>query len=256
MKRLLVTLTVAESKRLIAKGLLQTEEVQNALKKGYLCVTLGTTTSYLVEEILGDYEKVRHVAGVIVPRGVWVTDREHRNTDAIFKRGEYIEGKKVTDVLDELGPDDVIIKSANALDINMVPLILLASETAGSIGSFLGAVAARNIRLIMPVGLEKCIPSSHEEIKGQFGIHSWDYTIGMPVGVIAVPEAFVFTEIEALEVLFGVTAIPIAAGGVNGAEGAVTLFVMGDDENVAAAYEFLVSEIKGEEPFPTIEHLK
>ncbi len=255
MKRLLVTLTVAESKRLIAKGLLQTEEVQYALENGYLCVTLGTTNSYLVEEILDGYDKERHVAGVIVPRGVWITDREHRSTDAIFKRGEYIEGKKVADVLSELGPGDVIIKGANALDVNMVPLVLLASENGGSIGSVIGAVAARNIRLIMPVGLEKYIPTSYEEIRGQFGIRDLDYVIGTPVGVMAVPEAFVFTEIEALDVLFGVSAIPVAAGGVNGAEGSVTLLIVGEDSDVSAAHEFLISEIKGEEPFPTIRHL-
>ena len=57
MKKLLVTLTVAEGKRLIAKGLLALDEVQAALKEGYLCITLGTTSSYLVEEILGEYDK-------------------------------------------------------------------------------------------------------------------------------------------------------------------------------------------------------
>ena len=57
MKKLLVSLTPSESKRLIAKGLLALDEVQTALKEGYLCVTLGTTSSYLVEEILGEYDK-------------------------------------------------------------------------------------------------------------------------------------------------------------------------------------------------------
>ena len=78
MKKLLVTLTPAESKRLIARGLLATDAIQKALKNGYLCVTLGTTSSYLVEEILGEYDKTRHIAGVVMPHGLSVTKAESR----------------------------------------------------------------------------------------------------------------------------------------------------------------------------------
>jgi hypothetical protein len=252
MKKLLVSLTVAESKRLIAKGLLALDEVQTAMQEGYLCITLGTTSSYLVEEILGTYDKTRHVAGLSVKEGISILAKDRRTFDAIFHKGEYIDNKKVVDIIHELGPDDVIIKSANALDRDMVPLVLLASSTGGTVGSFIGGVASKNITLIMPVGLEKCIPVSYDEIAGRFGMDDWDYSIGMPVGIIAVPEGVPFTEIEALEALFGVEAMPIAAGGVNGAEGAVTLFVEGDDEDIDDAYNYL-KELKGEPPFPIIE---
>jgi hypothetical protein len=88
-----------------------------------------------------------------------------------------------------------------------------------------------------------------------FGKDDWDYAIGTPVGAIALHEGLAFTEIEALEVLFNVQAIPIAAGGVNGAEGSVTLFIEGGDEETARAYEFL-ADLKGEPPFPKIKHVK
>ncbi len=254
MKKLLVTLTVSEGKRLIAKGLLALDEVQTALREGYLCITLGTTSSYLVEEILGEYDKTKHMAGLTVREGMSVLSKELRAFDAIFYKGEYLDGKKVIDVVDELGPNDVIIKSANALDSDMVPLVLLASETGGTVGSFIGAASSKNITVIMPVGLEKCIPVAHGEIVGRFGKDDWDYSIGMPVGIIAVPEGIPFTEMEALEVLFGVEAVPIAAGGVNGAEGAITLFIEGDDEDIIEVYEFLKG-IKGEPPFPEIRNI-
>ncbi|MCK4566179.1 MAG: hypothetical protein KAU48_02610, partial [Candidatus Thorarchaeota archaeon] len=138
MKKLLATLTPAESKRLIARGILATDLVQNALKNGYLCITVGTTSGYLVEEILGEYDKTLHIAGIVVPKGLAVTDGKKRSSDAIFHKGELLENKKVIDVLDKLGPDDVIIKSANALDENYVPIVLLAHETAGTVGVFLG----------------------------------------------------------------------------------------------------------------------
>ncbi len=255
MKKLLVTLTPAEGKRLIAKGLLATDSVRNALKEGHLCIALGTTSSYLVEEILGKYDKAKHVAGVVVPKGLSVTMRETRSYDAIFYKGRYIDNKKIVDVLGELGPGDVIVKSPNALDSDFVPIILLANPTGGSIGSFIGAAAARNITVIMPASLEKCIPVAYAEFCHSFGLSDWDYTVGMPVGAIAVLEGIPFTEIEALDTLFGVTATPIAAGGVNGAEGSVTLFVEGEDEDVKEAHDFLLSKIKGEPPFPHIDNV-
>lgn len=255
MKKLLVTLTPAEGKRLIAKGLLVTDLIKKALKDGYLCITLGTTSAYLVEEILGDYDKTKHIAGIVVPKGLAVTESDSRAFDAIFRKGEYLDEKKVKDVLDEMGPNDVIIKSANGLDENYVPLVLLASDVGGTWGSFIGAAVAKNIKIIMPVGLEKSIPVAYEEFCGQFGKDDWDYAIGTPVGVAGVTEGIAFTEIDALEALFGVAATPISAGGVNGAEGAITLFIEGDEKGVHAAYEFL-TDLKGEPPFPKVDHVK
>ena len=255
MKKLLVTLTPAESKRLIAKGLLSLDFVQAALQKGYLCITMGTTSGYLVEELLGDYDKTRHIAGIIVPKGLAITEGKTRAFDAIFHKGEYIENTKVIDVLGKMGPEDVIIKSANALDENYVPIVLLASETGGTVGSFMGSAAARNIKVIVPVGLEKSIPVAYEEFCGQFGKDDWDYSIGTPVGAIALTEGIAFTEIEAVDVLFGAVAIPIAAGGVNGAEGSISLFIEGDDEEIAQAHEFF-KDLKGEPPFPRVDRVK
>jgi hypothetical protein len=254
-KKLLVTLTPAESKRLIAKGLLALDIIQEALKTGYLCITLGTTSGYLVEEILGEYDKTCHIAGVTVPKGLSITERETRAFDAIFYKGEYLERKKVIDVLDRMGPSDVIIKSANALDENYVPVVLLASDKGGTVGSFLGAAAAKNIKVIVPVGLEKSIPVAYEEFCGRFGKDDWDYAIGTPVGAIAITEGIAFTEIDAVEALFDASAIPIAAGGVNGAEGSISLFIEGEDEDIAQAYEFF-TDLKGEPPFPKVDHVK
>ncbi len=254
MKKLLVTLTVAESKRLIAKGLLATEAVKKALKEGYLCITMGTTSAYLAEELLGEYDKTRHIAGIVVPKGLAVTDRSKRFTDAIFHKGEYVEGKKVVDILDELGPGDVIIKSANALGADYIPIVLLASRTGGTVGTFMGSAAAKNITVLMPVGLEKCIPTSYDEFCSEFGMDDWDYAIGTPVGAVSVPVAITFTEIEALDALFSVSVMPISAGGVNGAEGAITLYITGEDKSINEAYMFLKG-IKGEPSFPHVEHV-
>jgi hypothetical protein len=57
--------------------------------------------------------------------------------------------------------------------------------------------------------------------------------------------AEVVTEIQALEILTGVTAVHVASGGVGGGEGAVMLALEGDKETVTTAFE-LCESIKGE----------
>ncbi|HAJ28233.1 MAG TPA: hypothetical protein DCG53_13490, partial [Syntrophus sp. (in: bacteria)] len=47
------TLTPAESKRLIGKGVAALPEIQHAQKNGYLLVGRGSTNAYILEELLG-----------------------------------------------------------------------------------------------------------------------------------------------------------------------------------------------------------
>ena len=60
------------------------------------------------------------------------------------------------------------------------------------------------------------------------------------------------TEIQALEILTGVTATHVASGGVAGSEGAVILVVEGVEAVVLKAFE-LVQSIKGEAAVPMPE---
>ena len=46
-------LTVSESKRLIAKGISANKEVKDRLENGIVIITLGTTNTYLAEELAG-----------------------------------------------------------------------------------------------------------------------------------------------------------------------------------------------------------
>ena len=66
----LFTLTPAESKRLIGKGIAALPEVQNAKQNGYLLVSRGSTTAYCLEEMLGQkIEKKRYAVGQTI-RGI------------------------------------------------------------------------------------------------------------------------------------------------------------------------------------------
>ena len=60
----------------------------------------------------------------------------------------------------------------------------------------------------------------------------------------------IITEIEALAVLAGVEALPMAAGGINGAEGA-TWFLAWGDEAMLDRCRAIVDSVQGEPPFHT-----
>lgn len=60
-----VRLTVSESKRLIAKGIVANQEVRERLQNGMVIITLGTTNTYIAEEL----------TGLQAPRGSFVTGR-------------------------------------------------------------------------------------------------------------------------------------------------------------------------------------
>ncbi|MFX0207888.1 MAG: hypothetical protein ACFFDT_18005, partial [Candidatus Hodarchaeota archaeon] len=56
------------------------------------------------------------------------------------------------------------------------------------------------------------------------------------------------TELEALELLFNVSAVHIASGGVGGAEGGVVILMEGPKEDVEEAFNF-VQTLQGEKSF-------
>jgi hypothetical protein len=124
--------------------------------------------------------------------------------------------------------------------------VLMANEKGGTIAMALGPVIARGCHLIMPVGLEKLVPSVIEASR-KGGILRLKYAMGLKVGLMPVVNATVVTEIQALHVLAGVEATHAASGGIGGCEGAVVLVVEGTDEAVQKAFE-IVGGVKGERP--------
>jgi hypothetical protein len=141
---------------------------------------------------------------------------------------------------------DVFIKSANAIDTEGNAGILLYGLRGGSIGRAFGTIVTEGVNLIIPVGLEKLIPTSVFRISEQMGKGKIDYCMDLPVGYIPL-HGKVVTEIEAMEILMRVNAVAVASGGVDGAEGAVTLLLNGSEDNVRSAIQ-LVKSLKGELP--------
>lgn len=103
----------------------------------------------------------------------------------------------------------------------------------------------RRVRLILPVGLEKRIPSNLDEIASRLNTPEASGLRLLPV------PGEVFTEIEAISILSGATAELIAGGGVCGAEGSIWLAINGGTIKEAFAKEIIAS-LLNEPPFEVI----
>jgi hypothetical protein len=239
-----ITLTSAESKRLIAKAVVNLGEVKKAFKNGIIVIGVGTTNAYVAEELLGqEIERERFVAGVVLPKGTFVLPAERRLKEIIVRRGKIIDAK-MDDVLPELTSGDVFLKGANALDFSGTAGVLMAGQGGGTIGRSLGTIMSKGVNLIIPVGLEKFIPGSIKNVAPLAGMDKVIFSTGTPVGMMPI-HGKVITELEAIKIISGAEAIVMAKGGVSGAEGAVTLMVRGTPDQLRRV-KLLTKSIKGE----------
>ena len=246
-----VILTVAEGKRLIAKAVAQMPVVKKALQEGTIIVARGTTNTYVAEELTG--QKIRHGAYVIgwtgPARGGKTLDSSGRIDDIVLVNGVVQEGLTMDDALKTLKTGDVVIKGANALDPGRkVAGVLIGggpNSTSGTTGKALSTVVSRKAHLIIPIGLEKQVGGDVIEIANRMRepLESLNEIPSMYL-----LNGHIVTEIEALELLTGVSVFQAAAGGIAGAEGAIRLICRGAREQVSLAIQ-LVEGIQGEPPF-------
>ena len=248
MKQFVVT--PSAGKRLIAKALASHAAVSDALKNGTLVIIAGTTNGYVAEEILKSlgvddgFSRKRFFRGVTLPPGSDVTsegrlsDESKFPGDVVITKGEWQKGKTIVDVVDELKEGDVILKGANAVDLQRKQAaILIGHPKAGTIAVALQAVLGRRVKLIIPVGLEK-------RVNGDVFCLAEKVNSPSAEGIRLFPTpGQVFTEIEAIQLLTGATAEVISGGGVCGAEGSCWLAVSGTKEQEEAAEKLLDSVV-------------
>lgn len=245
--RALVSLTPAESKRLIAKGIAVLPEVRRALEQGIVIIARGTTNAFVVEEMTGNKvePKCRYAAGIIVDGELCATPTDTRMEPVVLRHGK-LDSTPAADALQEFREGDVSIKGASAVDPEGNVGVLAAGERGGTIGEVLPVVLPRGSHLVVPVGLEKLIPSVAQAARAT-GIFRFKYSTGLPVGLVPIPNALVVTEVQAFQVLTGVKVVPVAAGGIAGSEGTVVLSLEGEAAQIEQALS-LVKSIKGEPP--------
>lgn len=243
----LVVLTPYESRRLIGKAVSTLPVIQDALQNGWIIIATGSSTGYVAEEITGSrLVKENFISGHITLGETWGTPQ---NPDYIFPIILY-KGQRqemlIEEALKNVSANDVFIKGANAVDAQFNAGVFMGSEVGGTMGAAIGTLYARGSHVIVPVGLEKMIPSIPAAAK-HTGIRKFKYHTGMPVGMMPLVNATVITEIQAFALLSGIEAFHIGAGGIAGSEGAVVLSLEGESANLDQAFA-LVQSIKGEKP--------
>lgn len=243
-----IVLTVAESKRLIARAVAKMPIVTNALKNGMVIITKGTTNTYVAEEILG--RSVAHgalVYGRTYPeKGGKRLDPTERVPEIILVKGKRRADLTLAEAVKQLKPGDVVIKGANALDYrNRTAGVLIGHPASGTTGTIMPHVVGKKAHLVIPVGLEKqvagnvidIVKNMREPIESLNRVYSMHLLTG-----------HIVTELESLKILADVSAFQAAAGGIGGAEGAVRLICRGSRDQVQKALK-IADEVQGEPPF-------
>ena len=243
----LVNILPREGKRLIARGVLALPEVKRVLENGWFVVSRGITPSYILEELTGqDYDTANCTAGIITEGRMASVLEDDRLGPWVFKNGNLDETPAPV-VLDQFTAHDVSVKGANAVDPDGNIGVFAADKAGGTVGGIWPTITARGAHWVAPVSLERLIPSVIEAAR-HCGNHLWDYTMGQSAGFMPVVNALVVTEVQAIELLTGVTAVHVGSGGVAGSEGAVMLALEGEHDVVREAFE-LIEDIKGEPQF-------
>jgi hypothetical protein len=156
-----VVLTVAEGKRLVARGVLAWGPFRRAREEGCVAVAKGTTNSYVVEELLEKpLDRTRYVTGHVRPsKGGAQGEVSATMPDLVLRRGEVLEGVSAVEAAAEMGPGDCFLKGANAISYGLgQAAVLVGHPTGGTMGACLGTLVARGARLVCPAGLEKSVP--------------------------------------------------------------------------------------------------
>ncbi|MBW1961561.1 MAG: hypothetical protein JRJ04_08895 [Deltaproteobacteria bacterium] len=248
----MVTLTSEESKRLIAKAVSRMEAVKKAREEGFIGFSLCTSAGYVIQELLGvdKIDPSGYCCGFIYSGGSCSVKKAHREKLLLLEKGRprwlNFPEEDLTVAISAMDKDDIIIKSGNVMDPNGNVGVLLASPDGGEAGAYLPHIMAKGIRLIVPMTLNKTVPVPLTRILSCMGISKFrkDRVTGMACGMLPL-DGLVVTETDAFRYLFGVTAVPVAMGGIGSGNGTVSLVLTGDDHHVESAWQ-AVNEIKGE----------
>jgi hypothetical protein len=245
----------AVGKRLIAKGLVGHPWVTQTLRSGRLVIVAGTTNGYVAEEILKaigqsmGFVKRTFFRGITLPplvaarRASQATKTDTFLGDVVIENGVWQRARTIFDVAGSLGPSDLILKGANALDIQAGQAASFVDRPdGGAMGVIVPAVLGRQARLLVPVGLEKRVPGDLLDLSKRLASPE---ARGARLCPLPGP---VFTELDAIAQLTGARATLVGAGGVAGAEGGVWLAIEGAPESLVQA-EALMREIIVEPAF-------
>lgn len=251
---LFVTLTSAESKRLIARAAARMPLVTERLGEGRkLLISQGSTAGYVLEELLGEKLDLKKTPCGCIAFGRTCRTPADRIGAVLLaggKRAVWPEEEKrrlAEETAASLGPEDLLIKGANAIDPAGFAGFLLGDAAGGLLMAFWRSHTVRKCPILIPVGLEKLIASVPEAERAMRGRDGYERSIGRGCGYAVVGDGVIVTEIEAIRLLSGCRATHVASGGIGLSAGSVVLSVEGEETRLDELFR-LLKTIKGEPP--------
>lgn len=234
-KKIQVTLTGNESKRLIALAAAQMTEVQEVMKNGHRLLLAGGTTVSAFSEALG-YGPMR-ISGRIDAGGTRsaLTQVETPH-NLLIQEGQAVNAdKNIQAIVESMDSSDLIVVGANAIDTKGRAALAFAALGGGSRGYALHSAYMQGIPMLVLSGLNKLIPDLGPALaySGRSGV---EHSMGAAIGLYSI-FAPIVTEIKAFEILFGVQAVVIAGAGIGAGEGSRTFILIGEEDNIHQAWE-------------------
>lgn len=241
-KKVQITLTGNESKRLIAKAAIRLPEVRQCLFEGHRLFLAGGTTVSAMSEELG-YGPLR-ISGRIDEGGTRsALKRVAAPHNLLVRSGRAIDiDDNIREVVAEMDSSDLIVVGANAIDHQGRAALAFASAGGGSRGYALHDAYIRGIPMVVLSGLNKLIPDLGIAM-AHSGLSGLEHSMGAAIGLYHIFGPII-TETKAFELLFDVQAVTIAGGGIAGGEGSRTFVLLGEEENIRQAWKATIA-LKG-----------
>ena len=243
-----VNLTVSESKRLIAKGIINMPLVKDKLQKGMIIITKGSTNSYIAEELMKKtIEHGSFLLGHFIPAGKEALNiKKNHIKEIVFENGKLID-ISYSEALRLLKPGDLVLKGGNLLNYSRKQAaVCIGAYDGGTTHKFLPYVGENKATLVIPIGLEKETSLNLEDSENVLNANN--ERLGSIPKLYLFKTGMIFTEIEAIQQYANVKVFLYGLGGLSGREGGISFIVVGTKEEIIKVKSF-IQTIKGEPPF-------
>jgi len=153
--------------------------------------------------------------------------------------------------LQAMGPGDLFVTGANALDAFGHAALLIGSSGGGGYGTCMPFLYTEGIRTLILTSVMKLIPGDLTRLNPQISRKKCDFSYGMACSLAPIPGE-VLTEAQAIESYARVNALVFAKGGFSGAEASVAIQIEGEQEEVEKVLH-LVEQIKALPSQPPVD---
>ena len=170
----------------------------------------------------------------------------------LYERGEIRNVDSCLEqTLQAMGPGDLFVTGANALDAFGHAALLIGSSGGGGYGICMPFLYTEGLRTLVLTSVLKLIPGDLTELNAHISRKMCDFSYGMSCSLAPIPGE-VLTEPQALESYAHVSARVFAKGGFPGAEASVAIQIEGNREEVEKILN-MVEQIKSLPTEPPVD---